>query len=322
MWLLRLLPEGEERAALVAAVQAGSSEGYYNLRARDVVAGEGKERPFFAPTPFTLPTDEAALQTKAEQWLRDWLRLPADTNVATLNPTLADDPRLQVGARLWRLGLLEEAKGELESLRQSHSDNPLFSYQLALYFRELGLYRSSIVAAASLQVATGQPVLALPRFIGRLLYPVYYGDLITTLAREYGYDPRLQLALVRQESLFESFARSGAAAQGLSQVIPDTGSYIAQQLNWLNYENDDLYRPYVGLAFGAYYLDLQLDHFDHHPHVALAAYNAGPGNAARWYEAAGGDIDLFVETVDFSETRQYIERIYTGFVMYRELYGD
>lgn len=323
VWLLRLLPEGEARATLVAAVQAGSGEGYYQLRAQDMVA-PGEERPFSAPAPFTLPaqTEDPALQAEAEQWLRDWLKLPAETDVATLDPTLASDPRWRVGQRLWGLGLLEEAKGELESLRQSHSDNPLFCYQLALAFRELGLYRSSIVAAASLQTAAGQPVLALPRFIGRLLYPVYYGDLITTLAQEYGYDPRLQFALVRQESLFESFARSGAAAQGLSQVIPDTGSFIAQQLNWPNYQNDDLYRPYVGLAFGAYYLDLQLDSFDHHPHAALAAYNAGPGNAARWYETAGGDIDVFVETVDFSETRQYIERIYTGFVMYRELYGD
>ena len=131
----------------------------------------------------------------------------------------------------------------------------------------------------------------------------------------------IQFALLRQESLFESFARSGAAAQGLSQVIPDTGAYIAQRLNWPDYVNEDLYKPYVGIAFGGYYLDQQIDAFDGSVHAALSAYNGGPGNAARWYETAGPDLDLFVETVDFAETRTYIERIFTGFAIYRALYG-
>ena len=152
-------------------------------------------------------------------------------------------------------------------------------------------------------------------------YPVYYADQILDLAEAYGYDPLLQFSLVRQESLYESFARSGAAAQGLSQVIPDTGAFIAERLNWPNFVNDDLYKPYVGLAFGAYYLHQQLIAFDGHAHAALAAYNAGPGNAARWYTAAGSDIDVFKETIDFAETRLYIERIYLGHAIYRFLYG-
>ena len=126
--------------------------------------------------------------------------------------------------------------------------------------------------------------------------------------------------MVRQESLFESFARSGAAAQGLSQVIPDTGAWIAEQLQWPDYENEDLYKPYVGLEFGAYYLAEQLEAFDGDIHAALAAYNAGPGNAARWYDLAGGDIDQFIDVMDFWETRTYIERIYAGFDIYRFLY--
>ena len=79
--------------------------------------------------------------------------------------------------------------------------------------------------------------------------------------------------------------------------------------------------PYVGLNFGAFYLSEQLRAFDGHVHAALAAYNAGPGNAARWYETAAGDHDRFFDTVDFTETRLYIERIYEGFNAYRHLYG-
>ena len=126
---------------------------------------------------------------------------------------------------------------------------------------------------------------------------------------------------MRQESLFESIARSSAAAQGLSQVIPDTGAWIAQRLAWPNYDNEDLFRPYVGLNFGAYYLSEQLRAFDSHVFAALAAYNGGPGNAARWFDAAGADHDRFVNAVDFAETRLYIQRIYEGFSAYRYLYN-
>ena len=233
---------------------------------------------------------------------------------------LQEDSRLSVGKRLWELGLQEEAKRELEALRQDYAEDPLATYQLALFFRDLGLYRSSIIAAATLLNLAGTHELEAPLLIGRLAYPVYYADLILPLAEQFGYDPRLQFSLVRQESLFESFARSGAAAQGLSQVIPDTGAWIAEQLDWPDFENDDLYHPYVGLNFGAYYLDQQLEYFNGDVHAALAAYNAGPGNAARWYETAGSDLDLFVDTIDFNETKTYVERIYAGYDIYSTLY--
>jgi soluble lytic murein transglycosylase len=204
----------------------------------------------------------------------------------------------------------------------SVADDALLSYQLALYFRDIGLYRSSILAAVTVLNLSGQTVFEAPRFMGQLAYPTYYADLILPLAERYDFDPRLQFSLVRQESLFESFARSGAAAQGLSQVIPDTGAYIANLLNWPNFVNEDLYKPYVGLNFGAFYLSQQLNTFDDHVHAALAAYNGGPGNAARWYDQAEGDLDLFVETVNFPETRLYIERIFVGFVIYDYLYAE
>ena len=202
------------------------------------------------------------------------------------------------------------------------ADDALLSYQLALYFRDIGLYRSSILAAVTVLNLSGQTVFEAPEFIGQLAYPTYYADLILPLAERYDFDPRLQFSLVRQESLFESFARSGAAAQGLSQVIPDTGAYVANLLNWPNFVNEDLYKPYVGLNFGAFYLSQQLNTFDDHVHAALAPYNGGPGNAARWYDQAGGDLDFFVETVNFPETRLYIERIFVGFVIYDYLYGE
>lgn len=316
VWLSRVLGEDGQQSWLAQASQVSGST-YYPLRVQHIISDTA---PFEAPKAVDL-TLSAPDQAAAERWLREELALETEDELAPLAEELAVDGRLVRGRALWRLGQRQAAKAELESLRRDHDEDPLASYQLALFFRDLGLYRSSILAAAAVMHELDVDVLDAPRFIGGLAYPTYYADLITAEASRYGYDPLLQFSLVRQESLFESFATSGAAAQGLSQVIPDTGAYIAQRLGWQDYVNDDLYRPYVGIAFGAFYLNQQLDAFDGNVAAALSAYNAGPGNAARWYEESDGDIDLYLETVDFSETRQYIERIYAGQAIYRHLYG-
>ena len=128
-------------------------------------------------------------------------------------------------------------------------------------------------------------------------------------------------SLVRQESLFEGFIQSSAAASGLMQIIPSTGDEIAARLNWpADYTQQDLYRPYVNVRFGVEYLDRQRNYFKGDLYTALAAYNGGPGNAIRWSSLAAGDQDLFLEVVNFEETRTYIQRIYEIFTIYRRLY--
>lgn len=322
--LLRLPQEDSTPADYSALVEELTPTNYFALRAQDILS---ETLPYAAEGEMIIPENEAAAQAEAERWLRERLaaegQTPPDSqSLAELSPEIAADPRRVVGEKLWQLGQYEQAKRELEALRESYAGDMLASYQLSLYFRDLGLYRSSIIAAATVLSAAGASIYDVPPFLGRLSFPVYYADLVIPLAEHYGYDPRLQFALIRQESLFESFATSSAVAQGLSQVIPDTGAYIAGRLAWPDYENEDLYRPIVGLIFGAYYLDLQLDTFDNHPHVALSAYNGGPGNAARWYAQAGDNLDLYLDTVDFAETRLYIMRIYEGFRAYAYLYSE
>lgn len=317
IWLLRTLPE-EAREPVVITATALSGVSYYPLRAQQLVAGS---EPFTPRPALRLEIDEAAEQAEADAWLRAQLELEEDAVVSSLSAELAADARLQRGQKLWQLGLYEAARRELEAVREAYAGDLLSTYQLSLFFRDLGLYRSSILAAERVMALTGANVFAAPRLIGRLSYPVHYRDLVLPLAERYGYDPLLQFALIRQESLFESFVSSSAGAQGLSQVMPGTGDDIARQLSWPDYDNADLYRPYVGVEFGAYYLSQQLRAFDGSVYAALSAYNGGPGNAARWYAAAGSDPDLYLETVDFRETRTYIQRIFTGYAVYQHLYG-
>jgi len=107
----------------------------------------------------------------------------------------------------------------------------------------------------------------------------------------------------------------------LMQIIPDTGQWIALQLGWRDYQNNDVYRPYVNVAFGTYYLRYVMDSLDGLPYAALAGYNGGPGNAAQWLSISGPDLDLFVQTISLDETRTYVRRIYEQYDVYRALYG-
>jgi len=256
--------------------------------------------------------------------LADWLALENVTDLGQPSSDLASAPRLQRGLELWRLGRFAEGKAELEALRENTTSDALTQYQLALLFRDLGLYRSSILCATRIvYLSPAETVLDAPPFVARLAYPTYYDDLVLQNAQESGIEPLLLFALIRQESAFESLATSYASAHGLMQVIPDTGAQIAAQLGWpADYETSDLYLPHVSLRFGTYYLAQQRDRFDGRIDVALAGYNGGPFNAARWLEDAGDDPDLFLELITLREPRLYIQRIREHLEIYRTLYGE
>lgn len=322
-WLGRVAQrQGDPQAAAqyFARAQQLAPDNYYALRAAELAEGIGPA--FSRPVTFNPNVDAAAEQAEAERWLAARLQLPRSNGLGRLNPQIAADPRLRRGQALWRLGLYAEAKVELENLRRAYAQDALASYQLALTFRDLGLYRSSILAATTTVRLTGAAATTAPRFLGRLMYPIYYADLIVSEAQKYGLDPLLMFALVRQESLFEAIGTSYAQAQGLMQVIPPTGAWIAEQLRWPNYQNQDLYRPYVNIAFGTYYLAVQRNRFERDLYAALAAYNAGPGRSAVWRQQAGGDQDLFLELITLEQPQTYIKRIAEHYAIYRTLYGQ
>ena len=189
----------------------------------------------------------------------------------------------------------------------------------------MGAYRVAAFAARRVLDLAGlseSRLLSAPPYFSHLRFGPFFADLVAPLAHTYGFHPLFLLAVIRQESLFEPFVTSSAGARGLMQIIPSTGKDIAQQLGWPpDFTEADLERPKVNLAYGAYYLARQRDFLDGDLFAALAAYNGGIGNALRWHEAAGSDPDVFLETVSFAQTQDYIRRIYETFVIYRQLYA-
>jgi soluble lytic murein transglycosylase len=152
----------------------------------------------------------------------------------------------------------------------------------------------------------------------KLLYPRAYLDVIQAqLSLESGeYDPLFVLSVIREESRFNSQARSSRGALGLMQLMPDTASWIVKD----KVPEDELFDPAVNIHAGIKYLIYLFDRFDRIEHV-LAAYNGGPNNVAKWLRSGSGkSIEEFIEEIPFAETRNFVKKVMTTYSFYRELY--
>lgn len=294
--------------------------GYYSERARDLLVGLA---PFEPPVMFDLGFDLDAERAAAEAWMRSIFSIPDAIDLAGPG-LLLNDLRFIRGTELWHLGLYEMARAEFESLRAEISLSPMDNFRLANYLYDLGLYRSAIFATRQVLNLNGMDdseTLSAPIYFNHLRFGAYFRDLVLPAAEAYGFHPLFLFSVLRQESLFEGFVRSDAGARGLMQIMPGTAEGIVVNLGWPpGYIAEDLYRPYVSIILGADYLDSQRNYFGGDLYAALAAYNAGPGNAIIWRDLAGGDLDLFLEIIRFEETRNYIKGIYEVFSIYRRLY--
>ena len=151
----------------------------------------------------------------------------------------------------------------------------------------------------------------------RLFYPRPYWDWVKRV-NEGGVDPYFQIALVRQESIFDDQIRSPVGAIGLGQIMPYTGEPLARAegMDW--YETALLANPLVALRLSARYLRDLWKTWDGDPRWVLAEYNAGPGPTKRWAKELGGlDWDVAAEQVSYWETRDYVKRVMGNYWTYQ-----
>ena len=314
-WSALAYPDEAEDAFKAAYEWAPTA--YYGARAAEALEKPSTSPMRVAPIPSIAPAGD---QEKAEAWLSSWLPITDTLDLSPLDPAIAQSPAFRRGDALLAVGRRADALEEFDTVKETWWDDPLAMYQLALAFRERGLYRLSIIAAERLtwlSPVTGRT--EVPDFVEYLSFPLYYHELILSEAQSQGVDPLLLYALIRQESLFEPSITSLADARGLTQVIPATGDWIAGRLSWGAFDANDLYLPYVNITFGAFYLSVQMATFEEEAILALAAYNAGPGRIHQWLEDAP-DLDLFVETMPFAEPRRYTRNVYENYAHYRRLY--
>lgn len=151
------------------------------------------------------------------------------------------------------------------------------------------------------------------------LYPFPYVDLIENAAEKQEMNPLLVTALMRQESRFMPKIRSSVGAVGLMQVMPETGSWVAQSMGL---KNHNLEKPEDNINIGTWYLAFTHGQYKDNSMLAVASYNAGSSNVASWIERFGfDDPDEFANQIPFPETKGYVKYVFENYWNYLRLYS-
>ncbi len=179
----------------------------------------------------------------------------------------------------------------------------------ANYARQAGLYDRAI--------NTAERTSARHDFALRYLMP--FPEHFAQAAREQDVDEALLLALARQESRFVPDIVSAAGAVGLMQLMPPTARWVAKQMGRADYRPALIADVGLNTQFGAFYFRHCLDLLEGMPALAAAAYNAGPNRAQVWRNGAPLEGAIWVESIPFNETRDYVKKVLANAMFYARL---
>lgn len=294
---------------------AGAARAYYDRLSRALpnqfYAMQARER---------LKAPEIAAAQPKEETTRflDEVKLPKALPPPS-QPTTASAARIERSRLLRSAGLGDLADNELRFGARKDGQPQLLGMEIA---------RSADSAFQGLRAMKSfggdyltLPVQEAPREFWTALFPMPYRPVIETDAKLRGVDPFLMAGLIRQESEFNPQAVSGAQAYGLMQVRPGTGREVARRAGVTRVTARTLTIPAVNLKVGSYVLRSMLDAHGGRVEETLAAYNAGPARAAEWRNWANyREPAEFIESIPFTETRDYVQAVLRNADMYRRLY--
>jgi soluble lytic murein transglycosylase len=240
---------------------------------------------------------------------------------------LARDPHFLAAVELLRLGMKPEAAREVLAIDRGparglgqQGEEPLVLLA-DLSARAGDLRNAHALVRTELRALLRRTTETLALRAASLAYPLAFREEISKAARRASIPPDLLQALMREESALDPNALSSAGALGLTQLMPSTARSIAQRLKLRDYSTPRLADPETNIRIGAAYLGELYRRF-HHPALALASYNAGPGTVSGWMKARGAlPLDAFVEEIPLEETRTYVKRCLRSFAAYQFLYG-
>jgi len=255
---------------------------------------------------------------------------PAATSVPELDalqpediPELSDDvpdkdPHLVKARLLANAGLNEYITAEIRAA--DGSDEWGAFAEAAIYAAYGETAHAMRLMKRAVPFYTSAPIDSMPMAYWRILFPQPYWEQIKESAAANGLDPYMVASLIRQESEFNPNAVSNKSAYGLMQLLSSVGKTMARQEGMGRFETSELVDPATNIKLGTRYLKQTLDKFGGHPEYAFAAYNAGDNRVLDW-QAIGHyrDMDEFVESIPFTETREYVQAIIRNEEIYREL---
>jgi len=220
----------------------------------------------------------------------------------------ADSPHLAKARLLANAGLNDYIAQEIAADPDSSSWSALAEAQIYASYGEN--FRAMRALKRALPFAASAPVKSIPLAYWRILFPEPYWETIKAESAKNNLDPYLVASLIRQESEFNPSAVSPANAYGLMQLLPSVGREMARAEGMGHLDTFQLFDPVTNIRLGTRYLRKTLDKFGGVTEYALAAYDAGDDRVLDW-QAAGPyrGIDEFVESIPFTETREYVEGI-------------
>jgi len=246
------------------------------------------------------------------------LALPAPKPVPS-EPSPETASRIARSQILRGAGLGDLADAELRFGAKNGAQSALLGIEAARHCDAPGLALHVLKTYAPDHL--GVPVSWAPRQFWELLYPLPYRDELFADARAHGLDPYLVAGLIRQESEFSPRAVSPAKAYGLMQVLPVTGRQYARAAGIARFTTSLLVQPAVNLKIGTLIFRSMLDHSGGQVEQTLAAYNAGPMRLAEWVTwTSPREPAEFIESIPFTETRDYVQAVLRNADMYRRLY--
>ena len=154
-------------------------------------------------------------------------------------------------------------------------------------------------------------------------FPIDHTPTFRQTSHATGIPMSILVAFARQESIFNRFARSRADARGVMQMLQSTARFAARQAGMAAPSATDLYDPSVNIPLGGHHIAWLLERYDHVLPVAAAAYNAGETRVNRWLkDARGWPMDVWIESIPFPETRNYVKNVLAFNQVYSQMLGQ
>jgi len=241
------------------------------------------------------------------------------TLLGSTRPVLVDR-----GIALSRAGLESEAMEELDAANSELAKikdtrgRVMIAEMLETLGAHFQAYRfATQITQTGADLVTGEPY---AWRAWRLAYPKAFETEVKAAAEAHVIDPLLLLSIMRTESSFRPQVRSPVGARGLMQIMPATAKQIGKRAEGGRSHAGRYTEPASNVWLGAWYLKQLLDRYGGNIAMAAGAYNAGPGAMDRWIEAGKTmELDAFVETVNYRETRQYMRKVMETYQIYRRL---
>lgn len=238
-------------------------------------------------------------------------------------PTLSDDvpeddPHVVRAHLLANAGLNEYIAPEIQAADGSDEWGALAEAKIYASYGET--WRAMRSMKRAIPFYTSAPIDSIPIEYWRILFPEAYWQTIKTASERNGLDPYMVAALIRQETEFNPGAISNKNAYGLMQLLPSVGKSMAKEEGIHHFSTNDLLDPDINIRLGTRYLRQTLDKFNSQPEYTFAAYNAGDNRVTDWQSIGNyRGMDEFVESIPFTETREYVQAIIRNEEIYREL---